>query len=131
VAIVFNDRVADGNAFVADIRARVIAWGRNKFANYVLAFVAEGTAEGIVRSGALQADSPKERKIERSLTLITLDKSSISTVFAPESLKRARIVEIFAGRPVARGPVVWGPSSEVRPLGGMFVEILCRHVGSF
>jgi hypothetical protein len=70
MTIVLNDRVAYRNAFVADIRSGIIAGGRNEFANYVLALVAERTAEGIVRSGALQAGSPWKRKVKRFLAPI-------------------------------------------------------------
>jgi hypothetical protein len=103
VPVVLNDGITYCDTFIANVCPGIIAGRGDELTDYILTFVTERTAEGIVRSGALQADSPKERKIERSLTLITLNKSSISTVFAPESLKRARIVEIFAGRPVARG----------------------------
>ena len=58
VPIVFNDRVANRNALVTNVSPRVIARGRDELTDDVLAFVAERTAEGIVRSGALQTGSP-------------------------------------------------------------------------
>jgi hypothetical protein len=67
VAVIFDDRITNRDAFIADVGSRIIARGRNKFANYVLAFVAKRTAEGIVRSGALQAGSPWRKKVKRFL----------------------------------------------------------------
>jgi len=69
VPIILNDGIANRYTFVTDIGAGVITRGGNEFTDYVLAFVAEGTAEGIIGSGALQAGSPVLRveKIKRSL----------------------------------------------------------------
>jgi hypothetical protein len=43
-AVVFKNRVADGNALIADVSARVIARRRNQFGNGVLRLVTERTA---------------------------------------------------------------------------------------
>jgi hypothetical protein len=56
--VILNDRIAYGNALVADIRSWVIARRGDELANYVLAFMTERTAEGIVCC-ALQAKSPR------------------------------------------------------------------------
>jgi hypothetical protein len=69
VPIILNNRIANRYTFVTDIGARVITGGGDELTDYVLAFVAERTAEGIIGSGALQAGSPVLRleKIKRSL----------------------------------------------------------------
>ncbi|HTR26393.1 MAG TPA: hypothetical protein VMI10_20650 [Terriglobales bacterium] len=55
VPVVLENRVADRNALVADIGTRVVAWGRDQLPNNVLAFVAERTAERVVRTGTFHA----------------------------------------------------------------------------
>src|SRR5277367_2712017 len=47
-AIVFHNRVAHGDAFVADVGSGVIAWAGDQLCNKALSFVAEGTTEGVV-----------------------------------------------------------------------------------
>ena len=42
--IVVENRIADRDAFIADVRPRILARRRNQLTNDVLAFVAEGTA---------------------------------------------------------------------------------------
>jgi hypothetical protein len=56
--VVLDDRIAHRDAFIADVGTRIVAGGRDKLPYNVLALVTERTAEGIVRSGALQAGSP-------------------------------------------------------------------------
>jgi hypothetical protein len=69
MTIIFDDRIANGYALVADVSAGIIAGGRDKLADNVLAFVAEGTAKGVIGSGALHTSSPTYEKIKRSLAL--------------------------------------------------------------
>ena len=59
MAVIFENRITYGDAFVADVRTGVIAWGRNQLADNILAFMAKGTAERIVRTSTLHADSPE------------------------------------------------------------------------
>jgi hypothetical protein len=68
--VVLDYGVADRNALVTDVGTGIIARRRDELANDILAFMAERTAEGIIRSGALQTGSPTEREINRSLALI-------------------------------------------------------------
>jgi hypothetical protein len=58
VAIILNDRIAYRDTFIADVCPGIVAGGGDELSDYILAFVTERTAEGIVRSGALQAGSP-------------------------------------------------------------------------
>ena len=58
VPVVLENRIADGDAFVANVRARIIARGGNQLADNVLAFMTEGTTEGIVRTSTLHASTP-------------------------------------------------------------------------
>src|SRR5580698_9718020 len=53
--VVLEDRVANRNAFVADIGPRVIARRRNQLTDNILTLVAEGTSQCLVRSSSLQA----------------------------------------------------------------------------
>src|ERR1035438_10316065 len=48
--IVFQDRIADGNALVADVCPGIVAWGRDQFGDCVLRFVAERTAQYLIRA---------------------------------------------------------------------------------
>jgi hypothetical protein len=68
MAVVLNDGIAYGDAFVTDVGAGIIAWGGDEFANYILTLVTKRTAEGIVRSSALQEGSPGLRRIKRLRT---------------------------------------------------------------
>jgi hypothetical protein len=87
--VVFDDRITNRDAFIANIGTGIIARGRYELANDVLALVTERTAEGIVRSGALQTGSPTERKIKRPLAPIgrlfaysisTLERNSVRSI---------------------------------------------------
>ena len=51
-AVVFEDRVADGDAFVADVGARIIAWRRDQLGDCVLRFMAERAAKCVVGTRA-------------------------------------------------------------------------------
>jgi hypothetical protein len=77
VTIVFNNGITNRYALVTDVGSRVITRRRDKFTDDILTLMAEGTAEGIIRSGALQTGSPVllMEKIKRSLALI----ESVST----------------------------------------------------
>src|ERR1700730_11957930 len=57
IAIVLEDRVADGNALIADIGAWVIRGGGDQFTNNILAFMAKRATEGIVGAGTLHGIS--------------------------------------------------------------------------
>jgi hypothetical protein len=80
VAIVFDDRVANRNALIADISSWVVTRGGDELAYDVLAFVTERTAKGIVRSGAFQAGSPRKLRVTRSVALINGHPQYISTI---------------------------------------------------
>ena len=54
VPIVFQNRVADRDALVADVGARIIAGGGDELADYVLALMAKRTTQSIIGSGTLQ-----------------------------------------------------------------------------
>jgi hypothetical protein len=51
--VVFEDRIADGNAFVTNVGARVVRRGGNELPDYILALVAERAAQRVVRASAL------------------------------------------------------------------------------
>ena len=57
VPVVFENRVADGDALVADVSAGVIAGGGDQLSDYVLAFMAKRTTERIVGTGSLHGIS--------------------------------------------------------------------------
>jgi hypothetical protein len=57
IAVVLEDRVADGNALIADIGAWVIRGGGDQFTNNILAFMAKRATEGIVGAGTLHGIS--------------------------------------------------------------------------
>jgi hypothetical protein len=46
--VVFNYRIADGDTFIANIGSWVVTGGGNELTDYILAFVAERTAERVV-----------------------------------------------------------------------------------
>jgi len=54
--IVFENGIANRNAFVADVGSRVIAGRRNELADYVLTLMTKGTSQSIIGSGTLHAD---------------------------------------------------------------------------
>src|SRR6185312_5684403 len=53
--IVLQNRIADGDALIANVRPRVVARRRNQLPDHVLTFMAEGTSKSVVRSSALQS----------------------------------------------------------------------------
>ena len=53
--IVFENGIADGNAFVADVGSGVIAGRRDELADYVLTLMTKRTPQSIIGSGTLQA----------------------------------------------------------------------------
>jgi hypothetical protein len=53
--VIFQDGIAYGDAFVANVGPRVVAGTRDEFADDLLAFVTKRTAEGIVCTIALHA----------------------------------------------------------------------------
>ena len=57
IAVILEDRVADGNALIADIGAWVILRRRDQFTNNILAFMAKRATEGIVGAGTLHGIS--------------------------------------------------------------------------
>ena len=50
-----KNRVADGDALVADVSPGIVAGGRDQLSDYVLALMAKGTTQSIIGSGTLQA----------------------------------------------------------------------------
>jgi hypothetical protein len=54
--VVFQNRVANRNALIADISAGIIARGRDEFPDYVLALMAKRTPQSIIGPGTLHAD---------------------------------------------------------------------------
>jgi len=53
--VVFENRIANGNALVANIRTRVITRGRDELSDYVLTFMTKRTSQSIIGSGTLHA----------------------------------------------------------------------------
>src|SRR5678815_4276451 len=53
IAVVLENRVADGNALIADVGARVIRGGGDQFTNDILTFMTKRTAKGIIGAGTL------------------------------------------------------------------------------
>jgi hypothetical protein len=56
VPIVFKNRIADCNALVTNVRLRIIGGRGDQLPNNILAFVAEGTTQSIIRASALHWD---------------------------------------------------------------------------
>ena len=56
VAIVFKNRITDSYAFVTNVRLRVVGGGGDQLSDNILAFVAEGTTQSIIRASALHWD---------------------------------------------------------------------------
>jgi hypothetical protein len=52
--VIFQNGIADSNAFVADVGPGVIARGGNQFPNNILTFMAEGTSKSVIGASALQ-----------------------------------------------------------------------------
>jgi hypothetical protein len=63
VAIVLQDRVADGNALVAYVSTWIIAWRRYQLPDNILALMTEGTAQRLVGTGAFHRWAPEALKI--------------------------------------------------------------------
>jgi hypothetical protein len=55
VTIVLKDRIANGNAFVANVSSRIIVGGRNQFADYVLTLVTKRTTQCVVGTSTFHA----------------------------------------------------------------------------
>src|SRR5579864_1970589 len=56
MAVVFKDGVADPNALVTNVGARVIRGGGDQLTNNILAFVTKRTTERIVQASSLHRD---------------------------------------------------------------------------
>jgi hypothetical protein len=56
--IVLEDRIANRDTFIANVGAGVVAGGGDQLAYDILAFMAEGTAQGLVGSGTFHSVSP-------------------------------------------------------------------------
>jgi hypothetical protein len=75
--IILKNGVANRDALITDVGTRVVTWRRNQFSDDVLALVAEGTSQGIIRSGALQmvsfcSDRVELRAVEPFPSMIVL-----------------------------------------------------------
>ena len=53
--VVFENRVADRNAFVADVGTRIVAGGGDELSDYVLTLMTKRTSQSIIGSGTLHA----------------------------------------------------------------------------
>ena len=58
--IVFKNRITDGDAFVTNLRLGIIGRRGDQLPNDILAFVAEGATQCIIRASALHWDLPTE-----------------------------------------------------------------------
>ena len=56
MTVVFENRITDGNAFVTNIRLGIVGGRGDQLPDYILAFVAEGTTQSIIRASALHWD---------------------------------------------------------------------------
>src|SRR5262249_17527761 len=56
--VIFQDRVANGNALIANIGSGVVAWRRDQFPDNILTFMAERAAQGLIGSGSLHTLPP-------------------------------------------------------------------------
>lgn len=56
MTVVFKNRITDGNAFVTNIRLGIVGGRGDQLPDYILAFVAEGTTQSIIRASALHWD---------------------------------------------------------------------------
>src|SRR5579884_4158870 len=59
VPVVFQDGIANCDTLVADVGSRIVARRGNQLANDILAFMAEGTTERVVRTSTLHTGSPR------------------------------------------------------------------------
>src|SRR5437773_12575643 len=57
-AVVFQNGVADGDAFIADVSAGVIAGGGDELADYVLTFMTKRASQRVIGSGTFHAVFP-------------------------------------------------------------------------
>jgi hypothetical protein len=94
MSIIFYDRVAYGDAFVADIGTRVVTGGGDELTDNVLAFVTERTAEGIVCC-ALQAKSPNDGRTKNDPSDLTGRNfsSSITALGPPQYVSTREICQ--------------------------------------
>jgi hypothetical protein len=53
--VIFENRVANGNALIADVGSGIVARGGDQLSDYVLAFVTKRTPQSIIGSGTLHA----------------------------------------------------------------------------
>jgi len=58
LAVVFQNRVAYGDALVTNIRPRIVTWGRDEFPDYILALMAKRTSQCFVGTGSLHTLAP-------------------------------------------------------------------------
>ena len=56
MTVVFKNRITDGNAFVTNVSLRIVGGRGDQLPDYILAFVAEGTTQSIIRASALHWD---------------------------------------------------------------------------
>jgi hypothetical protein len=56
MTVVFKNRITDGNAFVTNVGLGIVGGRGDQLPDYVLAFVAEGTTQSIIRASALHWD---------------------------------------------------------------------------
>src|SRR5262249_5262930 len=69
--VVLKNRVANGNALIADIRTGVIAGGRDELSDYVLALMTKRTSQSIIGSGTLPAVfSPSAADMDWDATML-------------------------------------------------------------
>ena len=87
VPVVLEDLVADRDAFIANVGAGIIARRGNQLADNVLALVAEGTAQGVVRTRSFHQPSPTLRHCRQ--VRIVLDSFSIITQRLNQSISPA------------------------------------------
>src|SRR3954453_9836143 len=62
LAVIFENGIADGNAFVTDVRARIVRGGGDQLSNDILAFMAERTTQRIIGACTLHGVSYTKRK---------------------------------------------------------------------
>jgi hypothetical protein len=69
--VVFQDGVADRDAFITYIRPRIVARGRNQLPNDVLTLMAKRTPKSLIRSRTLHANLPLAVDRDSALPLET------------------------------------------------------------
>jgi hypothetical protein len=62
VPVVFKDGIANRDAFIADISARIIAGGRNQLADDILTLVAKRTPQRLIGASSFQNAPPDIRE---------------------------------------------------------------------